>query len=304
MLGSPSSLAWPLTLLLAVSACGLRSDPFAISDALADDGGDGDALTGDAGDPTRAGTCFNPLDMPFAPMTLRGDLSGPSFSQGWCGSDGGPEDVYTLVPDYDVDVLLSMPPTNPSFSPTLRVIEGGCESGEGTTKICTQSIAQDPFHFLAEAGKVYSVIIDSRDDEEGGYELNVDFGWPPIDQCPVHPELIRQQPGSTFLWNNEFSQGQGRVDGYCGGPGRENMFPLQADYPGNMIVTVESSGGFAPVISMRTDCAALSELACASDGVGGVAQLVYFIAQPGLYYLSIDQGEIGSGGYALSVEFE
>nr|MCH9687557.1 hypothetical protein [Deltaproteobacteria bacterium] len=204
----------------------------------------------------------------------------------------------------DVDVLLSLDPVATDFTPTLRVIESGCDTNTGITRICTQSILQEPFHFLAEAGKVYTVIIDSRDGDEGTYALKVDLGEPPVTQCPLHPEVIEQMSGSTFLWNNEFSQGQGRVDGYCGGPGRENMFRLVASNPGTMIATVQSTGGFAPVLSMRTGCAALSELACSSEPAGAAAVLEYFIPQPGQYYLVVDQGEIGAGGYSLQVQFE
>jgi hypothetical protein len=304
MTGSSPLLAWSnalgLSLLLA-SGCGLRSDPFAPDYAL--DGDDQPSQEDEGGDPNRPGTCNDPLSMPFAPMTLRGELSGPSFSEGWCGSDGGPEDIYLLVPDYDVDVILTLDSGETEFSPTLRVVEDGCAPGSGFTKICTRSFDEQPYHFLARAGHTYSIMIDS-DDDDGRYAFSVDFGWPPLDYCSPHPEVIQQLPGSAFIWNNDFTEGQGRVDGYCGGPGRENMFPLVADYPGNVYARVETSGSFAPVLSIRTDCAALSELACAADGPGGVAELSYYLPEAGTYYLAVDQGEIGSGGYQLRVDFE
>jgi hypothetical protein len=304
MLGSSSLQARlvGLLLLVASSACGLRSDPFAPDAVLDEDDGDGSS-SDEGGDPNRPGTCNDPLSMPFAPMTLRGELSGPSFAEGWCGSDSGAEDVYTLVPDYDVDVILTLLPET-DFTPTLRVVEDGCEDGTGITQVCTRSFEDQPYHFLARAGHTYSVFIDSTDGDEGRYAFDVGFGWPPLEQCAPHPEIIQQLPGSAFIWNNDFTEGQGRVDGYCGGPGRENMFPLVATYPGNMIARVETSGGFAPVISLRTDCAALSELACAANGPGGVAELVQYLGEPGQYYLVVDQGQIGAGGYSLRVDFE
>jgi len=305
MIGSSSSLGkgLPLALVLAASsACGLRSDPFAPD--LGEDEDDDDADEGEeSGDPNRPGTCNDPLDMPFSPMTLRGELSGPSFAEGWCGSDGGPEDVYTLVPDYDVDVILTLVPGETEFTPTLRVVEDGCVDGSGDTLVCTRNFVDQPYHFLARAGSTYSVFIDSADGGEGSYAFEVSFGWPPLDQCAPHPEVIQQLPGSAFIWNNDFTEGQGRVDGYCGGPGRENMFPLTASYTGNMIARVETTGGFAPVVSLRTDCAALSELLCTAEQPGGVAELVYTL-QPGQYYLVVDQGQIGAGGYQLRVDFD
>ncbi len=303
MFGSSSTLlASSLTLsLVAAIGCGLRSDPFAPDYVL-----DGETSAGSdesGGDPNRPGTCNDPLSLPFAPMTLRGELSGPSFAEGWCGSDGGPEDIYTLVPDYDVDVILTLD-RETEFRPTLRVIEDGCAPDTGFTQICTRSFDEQPYHFLARAGHTYSVVIDSPTGSGGRYAFKVDFGWPPLDQCSPHPEVITQVPGSAFIWNNDFTEGQGRVDGYCGGPGRENMFPLVANYPGNVYVQVSTSGGFAPVVSLRTDCAALSELACAADGPGGVAELGYFLPNAGQFYLVVDQGQIGSGGYQLRVDFE
>lgn len=298
-LGSSSSLL-ALLLVAGSAGCGLRSNPFAPEGSLeSDESGQSD----ESGDPNRPGTCNDPLAMPFAPATLRGELSGPSFSEGWCGADGGPEDVYLLVPDYDVDVILTLVGGETDFSPTLRVVEDGCEVGTGVTQICTRSFDEQPYHFLARAGHTYAVFIDS-DGGEGSYAFDVAFGWPPLDQCAPHPEVIQQLPGSAFIWNNDFSEGQGRVDGYCGGPGRENMFPVAATYAGNMYVHVETTGSFAPVISMRSDCAALSELSCAAGGAGGVADLAYYIPQAGQYYLVVDQGAIGSGGYSLRVDFE
>lgn len=299
MIGSSSLAPWfSLALGLSSLACGLRSDPFAPEVEL--DAGDDDD---DGGDPNRAGTCNNPLSMPYSSMTLRGELSGPSFSEGWCGSDGGPEDVYVLVPDYDADVILRFDAGESEFTPTLRVIEDGCAAGTGVTRICTRSWEDTPFHFLAQARHTYSIIVDSADDD-GRYAFSVELGQPPIDQCSPHPETIQQIPGSAFLWNNDFTEGQGRVDGYCGGPGRENMFPLVASYPGYMTAVVEASGGFAPVLSLRTGCAALSELTCAAAGPGQPTAIEYFLPDAGTYYLVVDQAQIGSGGYSLRVDFQ
>ena len=305
MLRLPSLVVGSLALLVAsASGCGLRSDPFA-PDYVNDEGGSaGNDDSNDPGDPNRAGTCNNPIMMPFVPMTHTGSLSGPSFGEGWCGSDGGPEDVYSLTPEYDVDVLLRLNAPSTDFTPTLRVIEDGCDVNTGVTKICTRNFEESPFHFLALAGHTYSIIIDSATGAEGDYSFEVDFGDVPIDQCSVHPEVIEQIPGSAFLWNNDFTQGQGRVDSYCGGPGRENMFLLFANSPGTMVATVETSGGFAPLVSLRTGCAALSELACETAPAGQATQLTYFLPEAGEYYLVVDQAEIGAGGYQLRVDFQ
>lgn len=304
MLGfsSPRALAPTLLLVVSTLGCGLRSDPFAPDDPLVSDDDDGS----DPGDPNRPGTCNNPLPIPFMRATLSGELSGPSFNEGWCGSDGGPEDVYILTPGTDTNVTIALDgtQTDPELVPTLRVVEDGCAAGEGFTKICTRNLVDEPFFFFAQAGRAYSIIIDSRDGAEGRYGFHVDYDFPSTEQCNIHPEVIEQLSGSAFIWNNEFSQGQGRVDSRCGGPGRENMFRLRANYAGTAFAVVESSGGFAPLISFREDCSTLTELDCTTAPAGGTAQLSFFIPQAGDYFLVIDQAEIGSGSYQLRVDFE
>ena len=115
------------------------------------------------------------------------------------------------------------------------------------------------------------------------------------------PDDTGLTPPRRLVVRNEFAVVAIEI---CGGPGRENMFPVVATYSGNLYAHVETTGGFAPVLSLRTDCAALSELACSTGPAGGVADLVYTIVEPGQYYLAVDQAQIGAGGYSLRVDFD
>ncbi|MFO0636751.1 MAG: hypothetical protein U0168_28290 [Nannocystaceae bacterium] len=298
--GCRLGVAAGLSGLLALG-CGLRSDPLFEGDLIDDAGSSADS-SGESGDPGPS-ACAMPIEMPVQSVSVSGTLAGGDHEHGWCGQDGGPEQVYSLTVPYNTDVTLAV--TKAASALTLRVVEDGCSEGEGRTVTCANDFVEKARHFLAIAGHSYSVIVDSDDGGGGDYAFDVVFGWPTLDQCEVHDELIVQQPGGSFVWYNDFGRGQGSVDGLCGGPGRENMFPIQVSYPGNIYVAVEASDGFEPAISLRTSCAGVSELTCASAGVNGVASLSWFLdAASPEYYLVVDQVGIEGGSYALSVAFD
>lgn len=286
--------------------CGFRSDPL-IPEGLeggleeSDDGG----LTVDR---NRPGSCNDRLAFPTMDSRVTGELPPDgSLSESWCGRDDGPEDAYVLVPEFTTDITIRMDAGATEFSPVLRVESGGC-GGEGDQLVCDNGINDEPFHFLAEAGKEYTITIDSSGGDSGAYAFDVTYGFPGLELCPVHPETITQVSGATFIWENNLSgDSQGRVDGFCGGPGKENMFTLNTSYAGFIYMTVTGASGFSPVVSLRTSCAATSELACARDGdtgIPGVAELEAFIEGPGQYFIVVDQTDIDGGAYRLDVFFD
>jgi hypothetical protein len=291
--------------LVATTACGLRSDPLFIQDTdpvvLDDDDGSGGS---DITDPDREGACAAPFVIPVENTVIRGTLPDHgSLYEGTCGGSNGPEDVYTFIPTYDTDVTIQFSGST-EFSPTVRVDTGGCGDA-GTGLVCQRDV--DATHFFARTGNTYYVTVDKQDPGEGGdYEFTVGLLQPPLDLCPVHMEQMQQAPGAAFLWGNELSGGLGEVDGYCSAPGRENMFQLNAYYPGNVYVRVEGTGGFSPVANLRTGCGATTELICASDGdtgFAGVAELTWFV-DPGTYYVVVDQTTSSGGTYELRVDFQ
>lgn len=298
--------------------CGFRSDPL-IPEGLeggleeSDDGG----LTVDR---NRPGSCNDRLPFPTMDSRVTGELPPDgSLSAGWCRFDdeeedpteqdrSGPEDAYVFVPEFTTDVTVRLDTAATEFDATLRVESGGC-GAEGDQLVCDNQIDDGAFHFLAEAGKEYTVTIDAqRRGDSGAYAFDVTYGFPGLELCPVHPETITQVSGATFIWENNLSgDSQGRVDGFCGGPGKENMFTLNTSYAGFIYMTVTGSSGFSPVVSLRTSCAATSELACARDGDTGipdVAELEAFIEGPGQYFIVVDQTGIDGGAYRLDVFFD
>jgi len=283
------------------AGCGLRSDPV-LPDAAV-----GSSDDGPSSDPNRAGSCNDPLVLPTENARVTGALAdGDSFSDAWCGSDAGPEDAYTFTAVQTGDVTITMDPSQTEFDAVVRVEEGTCGDGADAL-LCDRSALSRGVHFLAIAGTQYTVTIDSASGDSGGYAFDVAYGEPPLALCEVHPEVIAQVSGGSFFWSNTFSAGQGVVDGFCGGSGRENMFTLNADYPGFMYVYVSGANGFRPVVSYRTGCGGLTELSCSSDGdtgLPGVAELEVFIDAPGQYYLSIDQLGFEGGDYSLEVYFD
>ncbi len=285
-------------LVLLLGACGARSG--------FTDGGDSDGLGGD--DDMREGSCAMPIELPFAPTTVRGRLVGGGSAEGWCGDDGdldrGREDTYLLTTPYSTDVILTMR-DGTDIQALLRVNPSGCDAvDERLPEICVVPDIDDPRHFWAEAGQEYYISVDSPPGSDGRYELDIAFGWPPLEACDVHPTSIAQEPGGFFLWENNLGSGQGRVDGACGGPGRENMFLLEIKEPSLMTVVVESTT-IRPIISVRSNCAAASEINCVADEAGdqGGIFLEHYFEEPGNYYLAIDQADVAGGDYLLQVSF-
>jgi hypothetical protein len=232
------------------------------------------------------GSCENPYVLPLAPYTVRGRLLGPSENEGWCGGDGGAEDVYQVTAGYDVDVYLVVRDET-EFEPVIRVEKDSCGAFEdvdtlGVVRMCSEGLAVGEVRtFFAEAGSTYSITVDSPRGTDGRYGLDILYGPPPIEACELHPSTIRQQPGGVFLWENTLGAGQGRADGPCGGPGTENMFAMEITYPGG--VGVEVVGAVS--VDIRGYCGGTGELACAREG----EFLYYYFDEPGTYYLVADQ---------------
>jgi len=286
---------------LALAACGLRSD--------ADDdesGGDETPSPDTEADP-REGSCDTPYVLPFANFEVRGRLLGPGKVRGWCGRDAdddpdaGPEDSYIVTPTFNVDVLVVIPESD--FTPTLRVTRDGCQEDVFPQLCATAVVASEPRHFFAEAGHSYTITIDSPDDTDGHYTMQLLYGDPGVGACPIHPSVIDQKPGGSFAWSNSFSRRQGEVDGACGGPGAENMFQLNVFYPGTITMRLTADEGFKPVLSVRSGCGGATELQCNSSELTGsnTVEINQFFEAPGTYYVVVDQGGVDGGSYSLDV---
>lgn len=291
---------------VALSGCGLRSDPLFEGVELDDEGEVGES----ADDGPSGGACESPVAMPDQTMfTVKGDLEGRNRQGGWCGKDDGPEIVYELLAPYNTDISLTLLSSDVPL--TLRVEEDAC-GDDDAAKICatdfdTGSPTGVSRHFLAQGGRTYYITIDTDDPDGGKFEFQVLYGWPVLTECPVHDTPIIQEPGGSFQWFNDFGRSQGDADGLCGGAGRENMFYVQTSYVGNMYVDVVGADGFEPVISIRTNCAAVSELVCEAGGANSSINASWFIDSPGEvpgYYVAVDQVGYEGGSYELYVAFD
>lgn len=281
---------------LALVACGVRTG------TPDEDTGGG---SGPVGVDPREGGCDSPFVLPYANTEVRGRLQGPSRVDGWCdvdGNGGGAEDTYLIAPPVDTDVLVFVLPDT-EFDATLRVTRDGCyRDDDNAPRICAAPIGDSvPYrHFLAEAGREYSLTIDSPEGTDGLYTMQVFYGQPGLEACPIHPSQIVQEPGGYFTWSNSFAERQGVVDGRCGGPGAENMFQINVTYPGNITFRLSADESFAPVLSVRTGCGATTELACTSMEIEGRSTLeLSWFFEPGTYYVVADQGDVRGGSYML-----
>ncbi len=303
--------------------CGLRSDPFFVADTDAsatgsssssgDSGSSGDGSSDDSGDfpppvEGRLGSCTNPIELPTTDSSVMGELRGPGLYTTECGAAEGLEDVYTFTPPGATDVTLTFDLAQTDFSPIVRVTENGCGAEATVLRTCTDDWfdggAADPRHFLAFGNRTYSIAVDSSGNG-GNYAFDISLAPVPLAECELHPETIVQQPGSRFLWANDFPAGQGAADSQCGGVGRDNVFTLEQLTPGPVRISVTGTGAYRPVVSVRTACSALTELECTSDqllGTPGFGFLELFL-EPGTYYLAVDTLLLDAGGYELEIEF-
>lgn len=297
----------PGTLALAclLAACGLRSgaDDEAEAGTFADEGFMTDPTEVDP----REGSCDTPFILPIANIEVRGRLLGPGSVRGWCGKgdsdlDAGPEDSYSITPSYNVDITVLIPEAD--FQPTLRVTRDGCRE-DVLPSVCAAPISDKIWHFLAEVDHTYTITVDSPEGTDGRYKMQLVYGDPGLAACPIHPTEVDQEPGGYFTWSNGLGARQGQVDGLCGGPGAENMFQVNVGYPGNFLFRLEGSESFAPVLSVRTGCGGVTELACTSAAQTGsnFIEIGQFLT-PGVYYVVADQGDVRGGDYKLEVYSE
>jgi len=192
----------------------------------------------------------------------------------------------------------------------VQVSEFACGPDAVVLRQCTDAWFEggvgDPRHFIAPGNRDFYLQIDSEGGG-GNYKFDISLAPVPLQECEVHPEIITQAPGSRFLWNNDFTGGQGAVDSFCGGVGKENFFQLEMFSPGMVSITATGHDGYRPMLSVRTDCSALTELECTSDqvlGTPGFALLQVFIDTPGTYFIDVDTLSLDPGGYDLEVAFD
>jgi hypothetical protein len=308
-LASACGRAAALVAALGLCACGLRSD-------AADDGSGGFETVSDTEEDPREGGCDMPYVLPFANFEARGRLLGPGKVRGWCGRnveiagdtdeepvepDAGPEDSYIVTPSFDVDVSVII--SDADFEPSVRVTRDGCRE-DVLPQLCAAPVAVGAIrHFFAEVGHSYTISVDSPEGTDGRYTMQVLYGDPGIGACPIHPTQIDQAPGGFFTWSNAFGATPGEVDGRCGGPGDENMFQVNVSFPGTMIFRVTADDSFAPVLSLRSGCGAVTELQCTSSEQSGssTVELVNFFPEPGTFFIVVDQGDVVGGSYKLEV---
>lgn len=304
--GSALSFAPACALIAALGlcACGLRSDPD-------DDEGGGLDTVSDTEDDPRRGGCDMPYVLPFANFEVRGRLLGPGKVRSWCGRaieeggsdapDAGPEDSYIVTPSFDVDVGVII--SDADFEPSIRVTRDGCRE-DVLPQMCAAPIEVGAArHFFAEVGHSYTITVDSPEGTDGHYTMQVVYGDPGIAACPIHPSQIDQAPGGFFTWSNTFGNVPGEVDGRCGGPGDENMFQVNVNFPGTMTFRVTADDSFAPVLSLRSGCGGVTELQCTSSEQTGssTVEIVNFFPNPGTFFIVVDQGDVVGGSYKLEV---
>lgn len=282
--------------------CGLRTEPSEF-----------DRLTEPTSTTTSQGparTCEDPSILPTVSASVSGVFRRGGAPSGWCGDDEGPDAVYVFRPVEPTDVSLRLRELDDSAASNVsfRVMRGDCGEDDTTLRCDTSEDLDDDDDavrtFYAEPGSDYFIIIDTPDADalETPYAFDFDLEPPSIDACPIHRERVTLTEGKVFRWNNDLSPGQGKVDGPCGAPGRENMFRLDIQSEGWLAANVDALDGLVPHLSLRTGCGGTTELTCDAGRRNQFASIEAFIQDPGVYYLVID-GDLDGGAYDLEIRF-
>jgi hypothetical protein len=306
--------AWStLLLLLAVSACGLRTDPDSTLVCVDDD----DSMaTGTGGFEPRIGSCLDPFDLPLMPLNVQGQIGGCSDIDGWCGGSG-PEDVYRLITTVNpIDVTVDFRPDQTTIDPVMRVVrspigEACAEAAIIDQGICAPIVNElSKRHFLIEVGFEYYLIVDSGHGEAGEYGFDITYGVGPLVENECFAEIEEQQInlglGGQFVWEASLDDGQGILDGFCGGPGAEAIFAVNTTSAGTLVASVLGDSGLEPMLSVRPACAAGSELNCDSSTaqLDHSANLAYAVPGATTVYLVVDQLGVEGGSYTLNVGYQ
>lgn len=309
---------WPVLTACAglCLACGYRTDPQNAGQVCVDGNGDG-GETGDTGGggEDMPGSCSAPIDFPplatGVPLRVKGGISGCSTGdESWCGANGG-EDYYRLPePAAPTDVTVQFIPDETNFAPVFRVVRTAdvdpCEVYDNiSTEVCTNiDVDADRYSWLAEPGYEYLVVVDSRFGTVGEYGFDIILGSAAVDDaCLDDPttEPIVLGAGGEFIWNDSIEEGQGTIDGACGGLGKEKVFPISTTSGGTLRVTVVPTDADANVaVSLRDGCAATSELICSSGG----NELVFDLAGPFESNLAVDFINPEGGNFQLIARLE
>lgn len=292
--------------IACLAGCGLRSDPD-YSPVCVDDSmvaSDETAGTGGMIEP-RSGSCEDPIDLPAGQrIVVRGSLGGCSGIEGWCGGTGA-EDVYRIG-SITGDVFVDFLPQETNFNPVLRVIraEDPClDAPIEDTEVCApikNSVPGRGFYDQGAPGSTYYIIVDTELGESGEYAFEVRFGPQSFaDDCldAVEEQTIEIAKGGNFVWEASLEDEQGRVDSGCVAPGDDHIFPLVLTGAGTLQASVEVlTGDIEPIVSIRTGCGTLTELACGDFTLtpfGGSANA----------YLVVDQKGAAKGRYRLMVDY-
>lgn len=294
--------AWaPVLLFAAASACGVRSDPFDLPGTAGGGGGGGGASCEDAEEL-----------VPLEDTVLEGTLpAGRGMLEGWCGRDGGTEDVYVLHSMNNRDILVAVEAVDDEgFVPTVRIEVDTCGTtdavtDEGYTELCRADGSAFVAFAHVEAGHDYTIVVDSPEGEGGAYRVVVSYQRPDPDNCILHPESPTLVQGGYFLWSNGLGGGQGNIQGLCGGPGTENMFAVRVLEPGVLRARVTSNTADAPpIVDIRRTCAVVATDRCEVGSPGGVAEAFVEVSEPRTYYVTADHHGVGPFSYDLEVWLE
>ncbi|MEE9383493.1 MAG: hypothetical protein V3V08_08785 [Nannocystaceae bacterium] len=315
-------LVWVSAVLLSAATCGFRSastDDFYLCVAE-ERTGTGDTGTGGTGDDleghVRSGSCDAPFELPYGAIVKRsGKLVGCSQASGWCGQDGGTEDVYRLRVPHPMDVSIRFDVNRTDFVPVLRTVRVGLDepaecvdAAAEHTDTCLYLAGQDPagVSWYAEPEHDYYVFVDSPSGSRGEYAFEMRAGPEAVsDRCLDGATEVDLGATPHFEDNGTLPPTHGFSDGKCNAPGSEKVYKLI--FPGGGTLTAQlTSAQFWSSLSLGPGCAGSTQYACVAETKADQFEpLVHVGGGPGtVMYLAVDQQQVGGGDYNLTIDFK
>lgn len=231
--------------------------------------------------------------------TTTGNLAGAHDDDaGNCGGGGGEDQVYSFFIGSTQHVTIS---TGAGF-PHVVYLRSVC--GDLATEIACAVSASGvaTIDLGALPGGSYYVWFDRIGTGDGTnlYSLRVDAAPPllppPNDACATAAALVPGTVSGTLL-----NAADDTASLSCGGAGGADVFyTFTIAQPKRVRATVTATGTpFDPVLSLRSTCAAGSEIGCANGSAGTTEQLDILTLAPGTYTLVVDSASAAGGPFSL-----
>ena len=246
-------------------------------------------------------------------FTATGNTSGLTGNYApFCAYGGAADAVYSVTPDHDGVLTLSLAPTG--YDPVLLVTTGTCATG--TSVACVDNGASgttETWSGRVTAGTTYYAVADGFGaGSEGAYTFTATLSpAPDNDSCAAPSDLTLSGAPLAATITGDTTAGANDTSASCTGGGRDVVYHLVAPQTGTLKLTLTPTGSPAwdPSFYVRTgSCTSTSyasELTCRDSNFTGQAETRSVAVTQGTdYWLVVDAYSSSSyGAFTLALTY-